>query len=190
MEKLAFFLSLSLTHIHIHTERRNRIPLMDLGEMWRVTYRSSWEQHMCGHFSAGGRRGEGVKGGEKSLATTSLVSCLSPILLQTPPSHPSPNFCRDPCCRVCLLWLRSSSSFPLCCPALHRVGTQTSQPSLALSPRRLAPVCSVPPAAFLSTGTLLQPNPHLLLCPRLPVASSVSDPITWAQVNFPYCPCF
>jgi len=51
---------------------------------------------MCGHFSAGGRRGEGVKGGEKSLATMCLVSSLSPILLQIPPSHPAPTFTEIP----------------------------------------------------------------------------------------------
>ena len=134
------------------------------------------------------RRGQGW--GEKSGHYVPGVQLVSNSAANTS-KPPSPNFYRDPCCRVCLLWLRSSSSFLLCCPGLHGVvATQTPQPSLALSPRRLAPVFSVPPAAFLPTRTLLQPHPHLLLSPRLPVASSVSDAITWAQVNFPSCPCF
>ena len=145
--------------------------------------------HVWSFFCRWKKRRRGQRWGEKSGHHVPDVQLVSDSAANTS-KPPSPSFGRDPCCRLCLLWLRSSSSFPLCCPALQGVGTQTPQPSLTLSPGRLAPVCSVPPAAFLSTGTLLQPHPHLLLSPRLPVASSASDPITCAQVNFPYCPCF
>ena len=145
---------------------------------------------MGGHFFTGGRLEERSRGGEKSGHHVPGVQFISDSAANTS-KPPSPSFCRDSCCRVCLLWLKSSSSFPLCCLALHGVGTQTRKPSLVLSPRRLAPVCCVPHPAFLPIRTLLQSPPPP---PPLPKASSYflrfGSYITWTQVNFRYCPCF
>ena len=100
------------------------------------------------------RRGQGW--GEKSGHHVPGVQFISDSAANTS-KPPRPSFCRDSCCRVCLLWLKSSSSFPLCCLALHGVGTQTLKPSLVLSPQ--AGPCLLCPPRCLPPNTDPSPAP-------------------------------